>query len=261
MRIQIAFYDRQRALIVEQIRAAEADMDKSWKQDAASQRSLRNYIQTLQADLERSARKEAPERERLRLTESIGPMLAGCHKELFKAIPAALSSYSPPKLSPALFAAVKKRLQNDPQYAAHFQKQMRISPDTLDRERAEPGALQIGSAQGLDLFLAAGDALPKAERATLIGKARVNPHPAAFNVNTAPLFAKLANDYGVELGPEQGLKFEGTSRVQDLEAAIGLTGLSAAIQEAVAPPAARDRRGFSFSAADCDEKVSRLSAH
>lgn len=259
LKAQIAYYDSERAKKREQIQIEQAELEKSYKQDVASQQTSRGYIELLENDLERSARKEAPERERLRLMEKIGPTLAYCHDQLFNAIPAALSGYHPPKLSPALFAAVKKRIQNDPKYAAHFQKEMRIHPATSDRTTAQPGALQIGSAQGLDLFLTAGESLPKAERAYIGGKAKINPYPAAFDVNTAPLFAKLAADYGADLGPKEGLKFEGTPTVQTLEAVGKHPNLTLTVQKAVAPPAPRDRRGYSFSTADCGEVVSTLS--
>ncbi len=259
MRAQIAYYDSERARKEESIRIEEANMEKGWKQDVISQRSSKNYIESIRADLERAARLEAPLRERLRLTESIGPALARCHQALFNEIPVALSGYLPPKLSPALFAAVKKRLQKDPEYAAHFQKHMRIDPNTSDRGTATPGTLQIGSAQGLDLFLTAGEALPKDQRADIKGKAKINPQPAAFDVNTAPLFAKLAADYGADVGPKQGLKFEGTPTLQTLQAAGTLPNLSQAVQKAVNPPRPENRRGFSFSAADCNEVVSILS--
>lgn len=213
------------------------------KLTAAERQRYQLTLKMLREEDEREKFQQGPERELLRAFDRFPSIVAQCHEQLFRALPKALSGYHPPEISPALMAAIKKKMRNDPEYAKSFQEQMLHPPAAPTGRNAKGKDLYVGSAQGLELFLYAGDAHPT-QKVEIPGTVKVLSGP--FDVNTAPLFKQLSETYGKDVGPEDGLKMVGVSEDPTLHS----PNLQRALTRAVRPDGDR-RSPMHFQYANC----------
>ncbi len=218
----------------------------------ADRKSIESRLRAAESEHESLAYQEAPERRRLTLMEALPKVVAQTHDRLFEALPRALSGPFPPRLSPQLYDAVKAKLKTDAAYAERFQLEMRVHPQITERKQAPRDTLHISSAQGLELFLAAGDFHPN-ERPVNPTKVQINPN-SRFDVNTTPLFARLGKEYGVKVGRKEGLRMVGTPSAATLNSAAGLESLSEVVGQSVAPSREMPPLDSRFSATvpNCD---------
>jgi hypothetical protein len=187
-----------------------------------------------------------PYRKILRYLEGARAQLVKGNNALFDGLPKALSGTHAPTLSPKTYEAIRARFKTDPEYAKHFQRELALHPETPDRKGAKTLGLNLGSIQAAELFLAAGDALPGHERIVLKGQSRIWPD-AVFDMGSLPVFVRLKQDYGVEMGPAKadgGLKFEGipTHNELALVAKADSLGLSQSLRTALKPLAQGEYR-------------------
>lgn len=207
-------------------------------------------IERMRDKMAREAYMAAPIRDRLRLMEALPSLIVATNEALYRNIPRALGGYFPAQISPELYKAVEEKIKSDPAYAADFQREMMIHPDTKDRKEAKPVNLFIGGVQGLELFLAAGRALPDEKRAKPSDVKIL--HSNRFDVNTTPLFSQLNKEYGIDVGKSNGLHFVGTPSVSTLHAA-NTPHLAAAVAASTEPTPSRTKPDsrFKMTEASC----------
>jgi hypothetical protein len=214
--------------------------------DAAEKKSLEARLDYLERDHGQRLLETEPYRKMLRYLEGASAQLVRGNNALFDGLPKALSGTHAPTLSPKTYEAIRARFKTDPEYAKHFQRELALHPETPDRKGSKTAGLNLGSIQAAELFLAAGDALPAHERIVLKGQSRIWPD-AVFDMGSLPVFVRLRQDYGVEMGPNRvdgGLKFEGIPKRDDLAlvASANSPGLSQAVAKALRPLAPGERR-------------------
>ncbi|MBI1861541.1 MAG: hypothetical protein HYR96_11550 [Deltaproteobacteria bacterium] len=191
--------------LASEIKSREASIESN-EEILADQKTTERWryegaIKLAKEEIELLRYEMGPCNELIQSMEEIPSLLEFTNRALYNLIPEGLTRPVPVPLSPALMKAIITKFKTEPDYARRFQREMCIShavTDPKNRKSAKPGPVQIGSAQALELFLAAGDSVPKPDRAT-ITEARVNTHQ--FDKNTKHLFDRLKTEYGAAFVP------------------------------------------------------------